>query len=139
MSETPRDIRELAGDVAAYRAELERRWSGLLSYRYIGRNHSSMNLGPDDNTVHIRRDMRNDAGGLMVAPLAIASPEGGRSDLVAVPNPVISSVQIIDPGAGVDTFEVLGSGSIHQGRTMGYGRCLIVDAANHDRVLAFIE
>jgi hypothetical protein len=56
-----------------------------------------------------------------------------------VPNPVIASVQIIDPGLGVDTFEVLGSGSIHQGRTMGYGRCLIVDAADHERVLAFIE
>jgi len=139
VSEGPRDIRELADDPEAYRAELERRWSGLLSYRYIGRNHSSMNLGPEDNTVRIRRDMRNDAGGLMVAPLAISSPEGGQTDLVAVPNPVIASVQIIDPGYGVDTFEVLGSGSIHQGRTMGYGRCLIVDAADHARVLAFIE
>ncbi len=139
MSEPLRDIRELTGDPEAYRAELEQRWSGLLSYRYIGRNHSSMNLGPEDNTVRIRRDMRNDAGGLMVAPLAISSPEGGQTDLVAVPNPVIASVQIIDPGVGVDTFEVLGSGSIHQGRTMGYGRCLIVDAADHDRVLAFIE
>jgi hypothetical protein len=139
MSDGLRDIRELAGDPEAYRSELERRWTGLLSYRYIGRNHSSMNLGPEDNTVRIRRDMRNDAGGLMAAPLAIASPEGGQSDLVAVPNPVIASVQIIDPGLDVDTIEVLGSGSIHQGRTMGYGRCLIVDAANHDRVLAFNE
>ena len=74
-----RDIRELTGDPEAYRAELQRRWSGLLSYRYIGRNHSSMNLGPEDNTVRIRRDMRNEAGGIMVAPLAISSPEGGRS------------------------------------------------------------
>jgi hypothetical protein len=139
MAGTPRDIRELTDDPAAYRAELERRWTGLLSYRYIGRNHSSMNLGPEDNTVRIRRDMRNEAGGLMVAPLAIASPEGSQTDLVAVPNPVIASIQIIDPGIGVDTVEVLGSGSIHQGRTMGYGRCLIVDARHHDRVLAFIE
>jgi hypothetical protein len=139
MTDELRDIRDLAGDPDAYRAELERRWSGLLSYRYIGRNHASMNVGPDDNTVRIRRDMRNEVGGLMVAPLAIASPEGCQSDLVAVPNPVIASVQIVDPGLGVDTFEVLGSGSIHQGRTMGYGRCLIVDAAHHDRVLAFIE
>jgi hypothetical protein len=64
-----RDIRELTDDPEAYRDELQRRWSGLLSYRYIGRNHSSMNLGPEDNTVRIRRDMRNEAGGLMVAPL----------------------------------------------------------------------
>ncbi len=134
-----RDIRELAGDTEAYRAELQRRWTGLLSYRYIGRSHSSMNLGPVDNTVRIRRDMRNEAGGIMVAPLAIASPEGCQTDLVAVPNPVISSVQILDPGTDVQTIEVLGSGLVHQGRTMGYGRCLIVDADDHDRVIAFIE
>ena len=134
-----RDIRELAGDTEAYRAELQRRWTGLLSYRYIGRSHSSMNLGPVDNTVRIRHDMRNEAGGIMVAPLAISSPEGCQTDLVAVPNPVISSVQILDPGIDVQTIEVLGSGLVHQGRTMGYGRCLIVDADDHDRVIAFIE
>jgi hypothetical protein len=139
MTERLRDIRELQGDPEAYRAELERRWSGLLSYRYIGRNHSSMNIGAEDNTVRIRHDMRNEAGGIMVAPLAIASPEGCQTDLVAVPNPVIASVQIIDPGFGVDTVEVLGSGLVHQGRTMGYGRCLIVDAKDRERVIAFIE
>jgi hypothetical protein len=134
-----RDIRELTGDAEAYRDELRRRWTGLLSYRYIGRHHSSMNLGPVDNTVRIRRDMRNEAGGIMVAPLAISSPEGCQTDLVAVPNPVIASVQVLDPGFDVQKIEVLGSGLVHQGRTMGYGRCLIVDANDHDRVLAFIE
>jgi hypothetical protein len=49
-----RDIRELTGDPAAYAAELRRRWAGLLSYRYIGRNHGAMNTGPVDNTVTIR-------------------------------------------------------------------------------------
>ena len=139
MGEDLRDIRELAGDSEAYREELQRRWWGLLSYRYIGRNHSSMNLGPEDNTVRIRRDMRNEAGGIMVAPLAIASPEGCQTDLVTVPNPVIASVQILDPASDVDTFEVVGSGLIYQGRTMGYGRCLIVDADDPSRVIAFIE
>ncbi len=139
MADGLRDIRELTGDPEAYRAALQRRWSGLLSYRYIGRNHSSMNLGPVDNTVRIRHDMRNEAGGIMVAPLAIASPEGSQTDLVAVPNPVIASVQIVDPAVGVDTLEVLESGVIHQGRTMGYGRCLIVDADDHERVIALIE
>src|SRR5215472_15297125 len=127
MTEQLRDIRELAGDTDAYRDELFRRWTGLLSYRYIGRKHSSMNVGEVDDTVIIRRDMRNEAGGIMVAPLAIASPEGCQADLVAVPNPVIASVQIVD------------SGNIHQGRTMGYGRCKIVDADNPDRVIAFNE
>src|SRR6201986_3378488 len=139
MTEQLRDIRELAGDTDAYRDELFRRWTGLLSYRYIGRNHSSMNVGEVDNTVSIRRDMRNDAGGIMVAPLAIASPEGCQADLVAVPNPVIASVQIVDPGYDVTRVEVVDSGNVHQGRMMGYGRCKIVDADNPDRVIAFNE
>lgn len=139
MSDRLRDIRELAGDTGAYRDELYRRWTGLLSYRYIGRKHSSMNLGETDDTVTIRRDMRNEAGGIMVAPLAISSPEGCQTDMVAVPNPVIASVQIIDPGYDVKRVEIVGSGIVHQGRTMGYGRCTIVDADNPGRVIAFNE
>jgi hypothetical protein len=134
-----RDIREFLGDADAYRDELHRRWTGLLSYRYIGRNHSSMNIGDSDDTVVIRRDMRNDAGGIMVAPLAIASPEGCQTDMVAVPNPVIASVQIVDPGYDVKRVEIVDSGNVHQGRMMGYGRCKIVDADNPDRVIAFNE
>jgi hypothetical protein len=139
MADGLRDIRDFMGDTDAYRDELRRRWTGLLSYRYIGRNHDSMNLGEVDNTVRVRRDMRTAAGGIMAAPLAISSPEGCQTDMVAVPNPVISSVQIIDPGFDVTTIEVVGSGNIHQGRTMGYGRCLIVDADHPGRVIAFIE
>ena len=139
MTGQPRDIREFLGDADAYRDELYRRWTGLLSYRYIGRNHSSMNVGDTDDTVVIRRDMRNDAGGIMVAPLAIASPEGCQTDMVAVPNPVIASVQIVDPGYDVTRVEIVDSGNVHQGRMMGYGRCKIVDADNPDRVIAFNE
>jgi len=139
MTEDLRDIRELTDDTDAYRDELFRRWTGLLSYRYIGRNSASMNLGERDDTVAIRRDMRNEAGGIMVAPLAIAAPEGCQTDLVAVPNPVIASVQIVDPGYDVKRIEVVESGIIHQGRMMGYGRCKLVDAANPDRVIAFNE
>jgi hypothetical protein len=134
-----RDIRELMDDTDAYRDELRRRWTGLLSYRYIGRNHGSMNIGEADDTVTIRRDMRNEAGGLMVAPLAISSPEGCQTDMVAVPNPVIASVQIVDPGHDVSRIEIVESGIVHQGRMMGYGRCKIVDADNPDRVIAFNE
>jgi hypothetical protein len=139
LSDQLRDIRELADDADAYRDELLRRWTGLLSYRYIGRKHASMDLGEVDDTVVIRRDMRNEAGGIMVAPLAISSPEGCQTDMVAVPNPVIASVQIIDPGYDVSRVEIVGSGVVHQGRTMGYGRCTIVDADNPDRVIAFNE
>ena len=58
-----RDIRELAGDPEAYAAELNRRWGGLLSYRYLGRSYSSMDIGATD-TVPVRHDMarRIDAG-----------------------------------------------------------------------------
>jgi len=139
VNEQLRDIREFTGDADGYRDELYRRWTGLLSYRYIGRNHSSMNVGEVDDTVVIRRDMRNDSGGIMVAPLAIASPEGCQTDLIAVPNPVIASVQIVDPGYDVKKVEVVDSGNVHQGRTMGYGRCKIVDADNPDRIIAFNE
>jgi hypothetical protein len=59
--------------------------------------------------------------------------------MVAVPNPVIASVQIVDPGYDVTRIEIVGSGIVHQGRTMGYGRCMIVDADNPSRVIAFNE
>ena len=135
-----KDIRELQNDPEAYAAELERRWTGLMSYRYIGRNHSSMNTGPVDDTVTLRRDMRNAAGGLLAAPLAICAPEGNvGSDLVAVPNPVIHSCQIIDPAHDVKRIEVVDSELLKLGGRMGYSRSKIVDADNRDRVIAFME
>jgi hypothetical protein len=137
---TPRDIRELKDDPEAYAAELRRRWTGLLSYRYIGRNHSSMNTGPEDDTVTLRRDMRNAAGGLLVAPLSISAPEGNvGSDLVAVPNPVIHCCQILDPARDVKRIEVTDNQVLHVGSRMGYSRSKIVDADNPGRVIALIE
>jgi hypothetical protein len=136
----PKDIRELTNDPEAYAAELEQRWTGLLSYRYIGRNHSSMNTGAVDNTVTLRRDMRNAAGGLLVAPISISAPEGDvGSDLVAVPNPVIHSCQILDDARDVTRIEVIESEVLRSGARMGYSRSLIVDADEHDRVIAFTE
>jgi hypothetical protein len=135
-----RDIRELGDDPEAYAAELKRRWTGLLSYRYIGRNHSSMNTGPADDTVTLRRDMRNAAGGLLVAPLSISSPEGDvGSDLVAVPNPVIHSCQILDGAADVTRIAVVNSELLHAGTRMGYSRSVIIDADNPGRVIALTE
>jgi acyl-coenzyme A thioesterase PaaI-like protein len=135
----PQDIRELAGDPQAYAVELRRRWGGLLSYRYIGRSYPSMDLGPVDDTVTLRRDMRNPAGGVLLAVLGIASPEGGgMSDLEVVPNPVIHSCQILDPGADVQRIEVI-SQTIKRGRQLGYSRSRIVDADNPSRVLALTE
>jgi hypothetical protein len=135
-----KDIRELKNDPEAYAAELEARWTGLLSYRYIGRNHSSMNTGPEDNTVTLRRDMRNATGGLLVAPISISAPEGNVGpDTETVPNPVIHSCQILDPGRDVTRIEVIESEVLHLGSRMGYSRSKIVDADDHDRVIAFTE
>jgi hypothetical protein len=134
-----RDIRELTDSPDAYADELRRRWGGLLSYRYIGRKYASMDLGPEDNTVIIRRDLRNTTGGLLFAVLGIAAPESGHmSDLVAVPNPVIHSCQILDPGRDVRRIEIV-SEELKVGRQMGYSRAKIVDAEQPDRVLALIE
>lgn len=133
------DIRDLAGDPEAYAARLRRRWGGLLSYRYIGRTYASMDLGPTDNTVTLRRDMRNASGGLLLAVLGIASPEGGgMSDLEAVPNPVIHSCQVLDPGRNVRRIEVV-SETLKRGRQLGFSRSRIVDADQPTRVLALTE
>jgi hypothetical protein len=134
-----RDIRELTGEQEEYAAELRRRWGGLLSYRYIGRSYASMDVGQADESVRLRHDMRNATGGLMLAVLGIASPEGGgRSDLEAVPNPVIHSCQILDPGQDVRRIEIV-SEVLKQGRQMGYSRSRIVDADQPSRVLALTE
>jgi len=135
----PRDIRELRDDPVAYAAELHRRWGGLLSYRYIGRTWESMDLGPTDDTVTLRRDMRNGCGGILLAVLGIASPEGGgKSDLEAVPNPVIHSCQVLDPGSDVRRMQVV-SEVLKHGRQMGFSRSRIVDADRPDRVLALTQ
>src|SRR3954465_6814398 len=132
------DIRELTSDQEAYAAELRRRWQGLLSYRYIGRSYEQMDVGADD-TVTLRHDMRNSSGGILLAVLGIASPESGAmSDLEAVPNPVIHSCQVLDPGRDVRRIEII-SEELRVGRQMGYSRAKIVDAEQPDRVLALIE
>lgn len=98
-----------------------------------------MDLGPTDNTVTIRHDMRNATGGLLLAVLGIASPEGGHmSDLEAVPNPVIHSCQILDPGRDVRRIEMV-SEELKRGRQMGYSRSKIVDADRPERVLALTQ
>ena len=133
-----RDIRELADDPEAYAAELNRRWGGLLSYRYLGRSYSSMDVGAQD-TVAIRHDMRNPTGGLFLAVLGIVSPDSGLvSDLEAVPNPVIHSIQVLDPGRDVRRIEIQ-SEDLKRGRQMAYSRSQIVDADNPARVLALNE
>ena len=131
-----RDIREVGDE--EYWAELRSRWGALLSYRYIGRQFSSMN-NVTDASVTLRRDMRNPTGGIMAAPLAISCPGGGSSDLEAVPNPVVHSLQILDDARDVEHVEIIGEEALKLGRTMGFSRARIVDASDHSRVIALVE
>jgi hypothetical protein len=131
------DIRTTDKD--QYWETLRRRWGALMSYRYIGRQFSSMN-NVDDDTVTLRHDMRNAAGGILSQIYSISAPGGGGpSDLEVVPNPVIHSVQILDNGNDVERIEVVDAGALKVGARMYFGRATIVDADNHDRVLALIE
>lgn len=140
MSDPPRDIRTSAA--GSYWSDFEQRWTGLLSYRYLGRSHRGFDRQADESgpdTMRLRHDMRNRTGGLMAAPLCIAAPEaGGFSDIDAVPNPVIASLQIVDPGHDVSAIEIIRE-PLRTGRSMGFSRSRIVDADAPDRVLALSE
>jgi hypothetical protein len=108
---------------------------GLLTYRYLGRKTVALHAVTHDS-MRIRRDMRNAAGGLMAAPLAIATAEaGGFTDIESIPAPVTAALHILDPGH--DVAEVLVRRTfVHMGRTMGFTQAEVVDAANPSRVLA---
>jgi hypothetical protein len=94
----------------------------------------------EDSAVTLRHDMRNLAGGVMAAPLAIICPGGATgSDLENVPNPVIHSLQIIDDARDVKRVDVVGAVSLKRGQRMGFSRASIVDAENHDRVIALVD
>ncbi len=108
---------------------------GLLTYRYLGRKTVALHDVTHDS-MRIRRDMRNAAGGLMAAPLAIATAEaGGFTDIESIPAPVTAALHILDPGH--DVAEVLVRRTfVHMGRTMGFTQAEVVDAVNPSRVLA---
>jgi hypothetical protein len=136
----PSDIRDADRD--RYWEEFETRWTGLLSYRYLGRSHVGFDRQADPggrDTMRLRYDMRNTSGGVMAAPLCIAAPEsGGFSDLNAVPNPIVASMQIVDPAADVAEIEIVRD-VVRTGRTTGFSRSRIVDAADPRRTIALSE
>jgi hypothetical protein len=88
-----RDIRE--GPVEEYWDRLRAMMGpeGLITYWYLGR---AFNQTVDPDTVRLRRDMRNNTGGIMAAPLAIAAPEtGGWRDREVIPAPVTYGLHIL--------------------------------------------
>jgi hypothetical protein len=126
----PEDIRSASSPEEYWRL-LRSKWGALASYRYIGRSYSG-----GRNEVVLRHDLRNAAGGIMAAPLCITSPEsGGFGDEDSVPNPIIASLQIVDPARDVRAISTRGE-VVHKGRQMGFSRTTIFDADNPDRVIA---
>ena len=55
----PDDIRTVSDE--EYWKVFERKWTGLLSYKYLGRTHTFDKNG--NNRMVLRRDMRNPSGG----------------------------------------------------------------------------
>ena len=130
----PLDIRDM--DPEQYWENFREKWNSLLTYRYLGRRWASLDTGVEGETVRLRHDMRNAAGGIMAAPLCITSPEcGGFNDDTVVPNPLIASMQILDPAHDVAELLVIPD-VLHTGRRLGFSRALVVDAANPSRVIA---
>lgn len=127
------DIRDVAAD--EHWAHFERAWTKLLSYRYLGKGTPFLDAGVEREIMPLRHDMRNSTGGVMAAPLCIASPEPWWRDDECVPAPVTMSYDILDPARDVRRVEVLRE-VISVGRQMGFSRSRIVDADDHDRVIA---
>jgi hypothetical protein len=138
MDEKPVDIRSVPQD--QYWQVFEKRWTSLLSYRYIGRVDDELDADASGvGSMRLRHDMRNAAGGVLVAPLCIFSPEaGGMNDNRQVPNPVSQSVHIVDDARGVTRVRSVRD-TIRLGRQMGFSRSLIVDEDDPSRVISISE
>jgi hypothetical protein len=128
-----RDIREGPADEYWDRLREVMGPGGLITYWYLGR---AFNQTVDPETVRLRRDMRNNTGGIMAAPLAIAAPEtGGWRDREVIPAPVTYGLHIIDDARDVAEIRVT-RGTVRRGAKMGFSRSLITDAADSSRVIA---
>ncbi len=116
-------------------AQFARAWVALRSYTYLGKRTPKMDAGVERETMPLRHDMRNAAGGIMAAPLCIAAPEPWWLDDACVPAPVTMSYSILDPARDVRRVEVLRE-VLSIGRQMGFTRSRVVDADDPARVIA---
>jgi acyl-coenzyme A thioesterase PaaI-like protein len=109
---------------------------GLMTYRYLGTHAVAIDRHHATGTMRIRADLRGPAG-LLAAPLLIlvADTIGILDDAIAVPAPVHFDLAVLDDGVGVDEVFCVGE-MVHEGRSQLFSRARIVDAADHDRVLA---
>jgi hypothetical protein len=127
------DIRTLSPE--EHWKHFEKSWVALQSYTYLGKGSPFLDIGVETETMPLRHDMRNSTGGIMAAPLCIAAPEPWWRDDECVPAPVTMSYAVLDPAHDVKRIEVLRT-VISIGRQQGFSRSRIVDADNHDRVIA---
>lgn len=131
---------ESYGDIRALTPEehwqhFEKSWRALQSYTYLGKGTPFLDTGVEREIMPLRHDMRNSTGGVMAAPLCIASPEPWWRDDECVPAPVTMAYDILEPAYDVKRIEVLRE-VVSIGRQMGFSRARIVDADDHDRVIA---
>ena len=127
------DIRTLTPE--EHWRHFEKSWIALQSYTYLGKGTPFLDVGVVDETLPLRQDMRNSTGGVMAAPLCIASPEPWWRDDECVRAPVTMSYDVLDPGYDVRRLQVLRE-VVSIGRQMGFSRARIVDADDRDRVIA---
>jgi hypothetical protein len=127
------DIRAVAPE--EHWKQFENAWTTLLSYRYLGKRSPDLAADVPCETMPLRRDMRNSSGGIMAAPLCVASPEPYWLDTECIPAPVLMSYEILDSARDVRQVEVIRD-VIHLGRTMGFSRSRIVDASDRARLIA---
>jgi acyl-coenzyme A thioesterase PaaI-like protein len=133
-------VNESLGDIRTLTPEqhwkhFEQSWVALQSYTYLGKGTPGLDAGVEREIMPLRHDMRNSTSGIMAAPLCIASPEPWWRDDECVPAPVTMAYQILDPAHDVRRIEVLRD-VVSIGRQMGFSRARIVDADDHDRVIA---
>jgi hypothetical protein len=127
------DIRNMSPD--EHWAHFAKAWVALKTYTYLGKGSPLIDAGVERELMPLRHDMRNSTGGIMAAPLCIASPEPWWLDDDCVPAPVTMSYAVLDAAHDVRCIEVLRE-VISVGRQMGFSRSRVVDADNHDRVIA---
>lgn len=131
---------EAYGDIRTMSPEehwkhFEKSWTALKSYTYLGKGTPYLDIGVEKETMPLRHDMRNSTGGIMAAPLCVLAPEPWWRDDECVPAPVTMTYEILDPAQDVRHLDALRE-VISIGRQMGFSRTRVVDAADHDRVIA---
>lgn len=127
------DIRTLTPE--EHWAHFEKSWQALKSYTYLGKGTPFLDIGVEKETMPLRHDMRNSTGGITAAPLCVLAVEPYWRDDECVPAPVTMSYEILDPGHDVTQLDIVRD-VISLGRQMGFSRSRVVDANNHDRVIA---